>query len=182
MSSTAPQLRSRLPRIAEAAVQRARLTVVPRPRTRPRAPRVPFVTLVSVLLLGGVVGLLLFNTSMQQASFRATALEQQAADLTAQEEALRTALQELRDPTRVADEAQKAGMVIAGAPNVMNLGTGEVTGEGQPALPAGPTNTVPVTTPGPTKPAALDPDPVIVRERQHVKGHQNGGSDRPGQR
>ncbi len=46
-SSTAPQLRSRLPRIAEVAVQRARLTVVPRPRTRPRAPRVPFVTLVS---------------------------------------------------------------------------------------------------------------------------------------
>ena len=35
------------------------------------APRVPFVTLVSLMLLGGVVGLLMFNTSMQQASFRA---------------------------------------------------------------------------------------------------------------
>ena len=74
MSSTAAQVRARLPRIAEIAVKRARLTVVPRPRTRPRAPRVPFVTLVSVILLGGVVGLLMFNTSMQQASFRAAAL------------------------------------------------------------------------------------------------------------
>ena len=95
----------------------------------------PFVTLVSVLLLGGVVGLLLFNTSMQQASFRATALEQQAADLAAQEEALRMEVQALGDPARVADEAQQAGMVIAGPPNVMDLGTGEVAGDGQPALP-----------------------------------------------
>ncbi len=179
MSSTAPQLRSRLPRIAEAAVQRARLTVVPRPRTRPRAPRVPFVTLVSLLLLGGVVGLLLFNTSMQQASFRATALEQQAADLAAQEESLRMEVQALDDPARVADEAQDAGMVIAGPPNVMNLGTGEVSGAGQPALPAQPSNTIPVTTPGPTRPAALDPDPVIVRERNGVpNGDRHGAPSR----
>jgi type II secretory pathway pseudopilin PulG len=134
------------------------------------------VTLVSVLLLGGVVGLLLFNTSMQQASFRASALEQQAADLTAQEEALRTQLQELRDPARVANEAQQAGMVIAGPPNVMNLGTGKVVGAGQPALPPGPSNTVPVTTPGPTKPAALDPDPVIVRDRKSPPNGDHHGA------
>ena len=52
MSSTAAQVRARLPRIAEVAVNRARLTVVPRPRTRPRAPRVPFVT----RKLGGAPG------------------------------------------------------------------------------------------------------------------------------
>lgn len=162
MSSTAPQLRSRLPRIAEVAVQRARLTVVPRPRTRPRAPRVPFVTLVSVIMLGGVVGLLLFNTSMQQASFRATALEEQAAHLTAQEEALRMELQELRDPQRVAAEAQDNGMVLpAGGPLVLPLGSGEVLGdEDQPVLPGG---RLPEGLPGPRKPAVLDPDPVIER-------------------
>ena len=53
------------------------------PRRRVRAARVPFVTLVSLLLLGGVVGLLLFNTSMQQASFAATSLEGQASTLDA---------------------------------------------------------------------------------------------------
>ena len=67
-----------MPRIAEAAVERARLTVVPARRGAPAA-RVPFVMLVSLLLVGGVAGLLLFNTSMQQASFTATAMEDQAA-------------------------------------------------------------------------------------------------------
>ena len=61
--------RARAP--VEAAVDRARLTVVPH-RRRVRAPRMPFVTLVSVVLLGGIVGLLCFNTQMQQASFAAT--------------------------------------------------------------------------------------------------------------
>jgi hypothetical protein len=79
MSSPAFQIRSRVPRMAEAAAERARLRVVPRRRVR--AARVPFVTLVSLLLVGGVAGLLLFNTSMQQASFTATALENRAASL-----------------------------------------------------------------------------------------------------
>ena len=69
MSTPAVQLRERLPRLAEDAVARARLTVVPRRRVR--AARMPFVTLVSLILLGGVVGLLCFNTQMQQASFAA---------------------------------------------------------------------------------------------------------------
>ena len=141
MSSTAAQVRARLPRIAEVAVRRARLTVVPRPRTRPRAPRVPFVTLVSLILLGGVVGLLMFNTSMQQASFRAAALEQQVADLTAQEEALDVELQGLRDPQRIASEAQQMDMVLpAGGPLVIDQATGKVLGDawpdGAPGIPA----------------------------------------------
>lgn len=165
MSSTAPQLRSRLPRIAEVAVHRARLTVVPRPRTRPRAPRVPFVTLISALLLGGVIGLLFFNTSMQQASFRATALEQQASDLTAQEEALRLKLQELRDPDRIAREAQQAGMEQpAGGALVLDVSTGKVFGERE-ALPGFDLKT---SFPGSKRPPALDPDPVEPRERNGV--------------
>lgn len=182
MSSTAPQLRSRLPRIAEVAVRRARLTVVPRPRTRPRAPRVPFVTLVSVLLLAGVVGLLLFNTSMQQASFRATALEQQAANLTAQEEALRIELQELKDPQNVAQQAQQKGMVIpTGAAGVIDLGSGEVIGA---PVPAPPDNKLPMSVPGPKPPAWLNPDPVKVRgEADPVRNPgRDGASDRRGQR
>ena len=70
MSSPAFQIRSgriraagapgRVSGLAEAALDRARLTVVP--RTGARAARMPFVTLVVVVLLGGVVGLLCFNT------------------------------------------------------------------------------------------------------------------------
>ncbi|UMG92101.1 septum formation initiator family protein [Nocardioides sp. TF02-7] len=167
MSSTAPQLRSRIPRFAGAAVERARLTVVPRPRTRPRAPRVPFVILVSVLLLGGVVGLLLFNTSMQQAAFRTTALERQAGDLSARQEALQLELQELRDGDRLARVAQRElGMVIpAGGVGVLELGSGQVAGDPEPAQ-AG--QQVPVDLPGQRRPPALDPGPVQVVDRDGV--------------
>jgi hypothetical protein len=84
MSTPLSQARTQFPRLAEAAVERARLTVVPR-RTQ-KAPRVPFVSLVSLLLVTGVVGLLLFNTSMQQSSFVATSMEEQATVLAAKEE------------------------------------------------------------------------------------------------
>ena len=95
-------LRQRAPRLAEAAVERARLTVVP--RTRTRASKVPFISLVSLLLLGGVVGLLLFNTSMQQSSFTATSLEQRATLLSARQEALGMQLESLRDRGVISEE------------------------------------------------------------------------------
>ena len=111
------QARSRVPRIAEAAVERARLTVVPRAAAR-RAARVPFVVLVSLLLVGGVAGLLCFNTSMQQASFTATAMEDQAQALDAQQQSLTMELDALRDPQRVAARAQQMGMVPREQPRV----------------------------------------------------------------
>ena len=90
MGQARAKMPSRLPRIADYAVERARLTVVPR-RQAP-APRMPFMILVALVLLGGVVGLLLFNTSMQQASFAASHLEDQAATLAAREQTLRMEL------------------------------------------------------------------------------------------
>ena len=62
----------------------------------------PFVTLVSLVLLGGVVGLLCFNTQMQQASFAATSLEAQSDNLAAREQTLHDELQNLRDPQNLA--------------------------------------------------------------------------------
>lgn len=156
MSSTAPQIRrlpAIAPRLAQAALERARLTVVPRTR-RSRAPRVPFVTFVSIILLAGVVGLLLFNTSMQQASFRATALEKQATDLGAQQEALEMEIQVLREPQRVARAAQELGMVIPRKPaGIVHLGSGRISGDPAPATAA---DSIPLNLPGPTKPAELE--------------------------
>src|SRR3954471_5854372 len=125
MSALSSQARSRVPRIAEAAVERARLTVVPR-LTRGRAPRVPFVTLVSLLLVGGVAGLLFFNTSMQQASFTATALDQKATLLHAQQESLTMQLDALRDPQKVALTGRALGMVPPAAPAFLRLSDGKV--------------------------------------------------------
>lgn len=160
MSTPAPQVR--LPRIAsrigEAAVERARLTVVPRRRTR--AARVPFVTLVTLVLLGGVVGLLLFNTSMQQASFAATALQDQATNLAARQQTLMMELDVLRDPQRVGERARKLGMVPAGPPAFLDLRTGRVLGD---PLPASRDDAFPVRPPAPKVPQYLNPPPVIVK-------------------
>lgn len=157
MSSPMPQVRSRMPRIAEQAVERARLTVVP--RTRAQAARMPFVALVTMMLLGGVVGLLLFNTSMQQSSFAATALEGQATTLAARQQGLQMELDRLRDPQRIATAAQRLGMVQACTPAFLELGSATVTGQ-----PCAADGSVPfrITPPPPVKPAALDPAPHVV--------------------
>ena len=140
MSSALPQPPSpaghpgRAPRRAQDVVERARLSVVP--RRRPQPPRVPFVVLVGLSLLTGVVGLLLFNTSLQQASFATTALEKQASTLSAREQSLRMDLDEQRNPQRVARRAQALGMVIPSVPTFLSLGSGEVQGQRTPATEA----------------------------------------------
>jgi cell division protein FtsB len=167
MSSPAFQIRSgrirstaapgRVSGLAGAALQRARLTVVPRVRSR-HSP-LPFVTLVSFVLLAGVIGLLMFNTSMQQASFTATAMEQQAATLTAREQSLRMELDVLRDPQRVAAQAQRMGMVVPATPAFLRLSDGKVLGTPTPATRD---NAVRLLPRAPQKPAVLDPAPHIV--------------------
>jgi hypothetical protein len=163
MSQAAPNnssswARNRVPKIAEAAVERARLTVVPRRRTR--APRVPFVALVSLLLVSGVAGLLMFNTSMQQSSFTATALEQQSQILAAQEQSLQMELEQLRDPQRVAQAAREMGMVPPANPAFIRLADGKVLGTPTAAVPEDAVRVAPLPT---RKPKSLRPDPVIVQ-------------------
>lgn len=145
------------PRFEESAAEHARLTVVPRrPQT---APRVPFVVLVSVLLVGGVAGLLLFNTSMQQASFTGTAMETKATALKAREQALKMQLDTMRDPQRVAVRARRLGMVPSTSPAFIQLSDGRVYGTAEPAR----AGTGMRITPLPTrKPKNLRPAPVIV--------------------
>ena len=157
MSSPALQPRTRVTRIAQEAVDRARLTVVPRVRTR--APRVPCVTLVSLVLVGGIVGLLLFNTSMQQASFAVSSLESQADTLAAREQTLRMELDELRDPQRVATQAQQMGMVIPSAPVFLDLESGTTSGVRTPATRE---NAIQLQPPAPIMPANLAPEPIVV--------------------
>jgi hypothetical protein len=118
------------------------------------------VTLVSLLLVGGIVGLLLFNTSMQQASFAASALETQAETLAAREQTLRMELDDLRDPQRVALQAQEMGMVIPAAPVFLDLKTGRTSGVRTPATRE---NALGLLPPEPVKPAILAPAPTVVQ-------------------
>jgi len=173
-NQVAVPLRRRVPSIAGRAVTRARLSVVPRRRTQ--APRVPFVTLVTLVLVAGVVGLLLFNTSMQQASFAASTLEEQARTLTAREQTLRMELDDLRDPQRVAESAQQMGMVPALSPAFLNLADGSVVGEPTAATRA---DGVRIRPRPPRKPAVLTPE-TIIREEVVDRGAGRRGLDAPG--
>jgi hypothetical protein len=158
MSSFASQARARAPRAAWAAVERARLSIVPNRRTR--APKAPFAVLVLAILGAGVVGLLMFNTHMQEASFRATALQEQADRLTAQRQGLEMELERLRDPQRLAEAGRALGMVAPGVPAFVSLADGSVVGTPTPATPE---DAVRVTPLPPAVPATLRPPPIIVR-------------------
>lgn len=156
MSALMSQART-LPRIAEAARERARLTVVPR-RSRSAA-RAPFVTLVTLLLVLGVAGLLYFNTNMQTASFKATAMEERATVLDAKEQALQMRLAVLRDPQRVAEQAQRLGMVPPASPAFIRLSDGKVLGQPEPASSVDRVRIAPLPA---AKPANLRPSPVFL--------------------
>ena len=146
------------------------------PRGRTQAARVPFVVLVSLLLVGGVVGLLLFNTSMQQSSFATTALEHQAQTLSAREETLRMDLERLRDPQRLAESALRSGMVPPPASVCFLHPDGKITGTCGAATAA---DAFPISTPPPGKPAVLTPDPVIEHAASQP-GDTGGGNGNRG--
>lgn len=167
-------------RPAAATVARARLRVVPLRRSR--APRVPFVALVSLLLVGGVVGLLMFNTSMQQASFAATALQAEATALDNRQQTLEMELEQMRDPQRVAQAAQELGMVIPPDAGYVQP-DGTVVGKPSAAPPAA---RLRLSARPPVKPAVLDPAPVVVEpergeraERVRDRGAGEADATRP---
>lgn len=161
MSTLFAQARVRVPRFAEAAVERARLTVVPqRALGRTQAARTPFAVLVIVMLAAGVVGLLMFNTNMQQQSFQATALEQKMHALTAKEQSLSMQLDALRDPQHLATRAKRLGMVAPAQPAFVRLGDGRVLGT---AVPAGPDGAIRINPLPPPKPSVLNPPTRVVR-------------------
>jgi hypothetical protein len=111
-----------------------------------------------MVLLGGVVGLLLFNTSMQQASFATTALEQQSTRLAAREQSLAMDLDRLRNPQRIAGAAKKLGMVQACSPAFLQLGSGKVTG-----APCSDSVPLRINEKAPAKPSILSPRAKVVR-------------------
>jgi outer membrane murein-binding lipoprotein Lpp len=164
MSTLISQARTRIPRFADAAVERARLTVVP--SRVARAPRAPFVVLVVLLLAGGVAGLLAFNTSMQQASFTATALEQRASALAAEQQSLSMDLEQLRDPQQLAKSAKALGMVPPSTPAFVRLSDGRVLGQPMAATPLNAMRINPLPF---AKPKVLAPTPKIVKVEVPLK-------------
>jgi hypothetical protein len=104
------------------------------PRTAGRSSKVPFVVLVLLVLGGGLVGLLVLNTSLQQGAFYEASLQDQQNALATKQEDLRLKIAGLRDPQRLAREARSLGMVPNTTPVFIDLRDGATVGDPQPAI------------------------------------------------
>jgi hypothetical protein len=127
---------------------------------------VPFAILVGLVLLGGVAGLLLFNTHMQKNSFTITSLELRAQELHAKEQSLRMELDDLRDPQRLADRALAMGMLPPDSPAFLDLRTGAIVGNPDPSTGV---NSFGIQAPAAPKPGSLRPDPVVLPQQVVIR-------------
>lgn len=108
-----------------------RLRVAP---PRPVAvPRAPFVAMVLVMVIAGVLGILMINTRTNQNAFRLDKLQQQQAVLDVQQQQLEKQIAEYESPGSLAAQARKLGLVRDEQPAFIRLPDGKVIGVPRPA-------------------------------------------------
>jgi hypothetical protein len=96
-------------------------------------PRAPFIALILVLVVGGVLGILVLNTKINENAFRLHDLRQQQSTLDQRQQELEQQLANYESPNNLAAAACKLGMVQAGAPAFIRLPDGRTIGVPQPA-------------------------------------------------
>jgi hypothetical protein len=89
-------------------------------------PRTRFILLVLGLLSGGLVCLLVINTTLAAASFRINALQQGNAALTQQQQELQQKVATEKSAASLAQRAKALGMRVQPLPDFLNLRTGKV--------------------------------------------------------
>lgn len=116
-----------------AAPQRnaARLRVAPPPPVT--VPRAPFVALILVLVVGGVLGILVVNTKINENSFRLGKLQQEQAALDLRQQELEKQIADAKAPGSLVAQARKLGLVDSGPPAFIRLPDGRVIGVPRPA-------------------------------------------------
>lgn len=109
----------------------ARLRVAPPPPVT--APRAPFVALILVLVVGGVLGILVVNTKINENSFRLGRLQQEQAALDLRQQELEKQIADAKAPGSLVAQARKLGLVDSGPPAFIRLPDGRVIGVPRPA-------------------------------------------------
>jgi hypothetical protein len=108
------------------------------------APRAPFVAMVLVMVIAGVVGVLVLNTKINENAFRLEALQQRQTRLDRAEAQLTKDLADRESPNSLAAAAKRLGLVPAGSPAFIRLPDGKILGVPRPASDqpsaSGPTN------------------------------------------
>ena len=109
-------------------VRRPRTSAWP-PGSAPRdnvvrgVPRMPFVLLVLALLGGGLICLLVINTTLGAASFRISQLQKTGASLSTQEQSLQEHVAAEEAPGEIAKRAYQLGMRVQPSTQIVDLGT-----------------------------------------------------------
>lgn len=102
------------------------LRLVPDPSAR--ASSGTFAIFVGAVLALGLLGLLAVNTMLEQGAFAQQRLSTRQTALTHTEQALEQQVLVLQSPQNLAAAARALGMVAAGTPAFLQLGTGRVLG------------------------------------------------------
>ncbi|UFQ15120.1 MULTISPECIES: septum formation initiator family protein [Streptomyces] len=161
--SKKPELRGRAARLAQLL-----------PHGRNQAARTPFVLLVVLLLGGGLITLLILNSSLNEGSFQVSELKRQTKDLTEEKQQLQRDVDGYAAPDALQRRADKLGMVPGGDPAFLDP-DGTVRGVPgaaaarpsalRPQEAASPVASVPISAPPPaaaSAPAATAPGPASV--------------------
>ncbi|MFP1623889.1 FtsB family cell division protein [Streptomyces sp. 5K101] len=105
MSTAAKQVKGRAARLARLM-----------PSGPSTAARTPFVLLVVLLLSGGLITLLMLNSSLNQGSFELSELKKKTTELTDQQQALQRDVDSHSAPDALERRARELGMVPGGSP------------------------------------------------------------------
>ncbi|MEU0373937.1 septum formation initiator family protein [Streptomyces sp. NPDC006283] len=148
------------------------------------AARTPFVLLVVILLSGGLITLLMLNSSLNQGSFELSELKKKTTELTDEQQALQRDVDRRSAPDALERRARELGMVPGGGPAFLGP-DGKVLGVPKRATaqplprPPSPTASAPETaepsqaaspsTSVPTPPPAA-PAPGVAPEQQGGAG------------
>lgn len=110
---------------------------IPRLRVAPPAPismpRAPFVAMLLVVVIAGVVGILVLNTKINENAFRLDALQQNQQKLDRTEDQMNRRLADFGSPSNLAASARRLGLVPADSPAFIKLPDGKVLGVPRPA-------------------------------------------------
>jgi hypothetical protein len=96
-------------------------------------PRTPFILLILLIVVAGVLGILVLNTKINENAFRLHDLQQSQIDLNQREQQLKQQIANYEAPGNLAAAACRLGMVPAGAPAFIRLPDGRTIGVPQPA-------------------------------------------------
>lgn len=107
--SKKPELRGRAARLAKLL-----------PSGPSQAARTPFVLLVVLLLGGGLITLLILNSSLNEGSFQLSELKKETTELTDQEQELQRDVDAYSAPDALQRRARELGMVPGGDPAFLN--------------------------------------------------------------